>query len=301
MQIFMSKREQRGIQIFAELAEIAQQCTIVKIMGIFRQVEVIHVDLEGRELMRIVKIMVKFLGGYSSAFGMFGAGGTSFYRNCQNFAYLGDSPSRGLVGLSYGKVRLIGCTTTEACHFVAYTNASTEVDIIDCQVQTNGRNSCFVRSWNGKKMTIRNCTIEMSQSKSDKFYVSENIFSGTERECTVDISNISVKMNNTKQVFIIYWNNKACVVNGTSIKNLLITTSFLPSSQINFKNFKYANGILCYAYGRGGYFYGDDFSVYFVNRKKGYIGLKTLEDAGVYGICSIDRNYLISQNVLEAT
>ena len=47
------------------------------------------------------------------------------------------------------------------------------------------------------------------------------------------------------------------------------------------------------------YFYGTDFSAFFVNYKKGYIGLKALESAGVYIVAIPDEEYLLSRGYVK--
>ena len=46
-------------------------------------------------------------------------------------------------------------------------------------------------------------------------------------------------------------------------------------------------------------YYGSDFSAFYINRKKGYIGLKSLDDAGVFGLCGITTDYLNNNGFVQ--
>ena len=268
----------------------------MRVSGLFRQVNKEMIDCENHG--RIIS--GQLTGGLAYS--------VSYAKNCKNYGNLSNSSYNGGIavsgtyfidcenyGTAYGGIfgegrdaTVINCKSYGNAPLVGRSiggliikNCYTEAHVINWFYQTSG------------KVTIENLTIDFSKTIRGGRIFFDNAYNNNSvnLDITVKDCTIILGLNNNVKLF------SSAVLSPTRVKfkNILIECEedFEPWNDSLISGYQSTipdeyDGVIV----KGQKYYGSDFSAFFVKWKTGYIGLKTLESAGVYMFAIPDEEYL---------
>ena len=217
--------------------------------------------------------------------------------NCKNYGYVTGTLAGGILGYScgicsisgcenYGKIEGVGYSTGGILGYI-YDNEQSRkvaVTIRDCKSYSQGRCRAIVGLIVGySKLSLTNCYLELENYSEGSGVMINSI----EQVKVVEISNVYIKMNNSvKDVVPLCWtvtnrNGKISFENiyveNDNDARFSIIESFVNAdlSLVSFENSILVNNNQCF-------YYGSDFSGFYVDFKSGKMGLKSLSGRGFY-------------------
>ena len=222
--------------------------------------------------------------------------------SCANYGK--NEVDGGIIGLLEGNINLIGCknygtlvddpASGELISNLRARKANTIVNIIDCEVRSQSGKPIVGNLYYGAdnlpiEINMKNIIADYSNSTIAPSYFLVRAFGSLSDYAKINVDGVEIidKRNDTNKKYLVHQLSETTEVN---IKNLLLNIDYEEFNLIPFGSMKPSNElnlssvVVCSKQNGASknFYFGSDFSGYYVDFKTGKIGLKSMNGKGFF-------------------